>query len=231
MMFMNSDEIMRAPVSELLERTQTNITPDAGIGFYIAKIAYERAETPIEKGMTSRQAGFRAEQAGESPEVIQNWFDRSRIALSSDEPHIQRELIATELLTGRAIALRIERMGTKVVDLVSVADEAFHRGEAILQAQHTKAQPWDRFGTMLARHRATHEAMNGRATFGAATAIRGLWRAMRAEKEGTPEAHRAFVVKQLGMNVVAGALAVSKPLERVPKIAAARHKLALKLLG
>lgn len=228
---MNRDEILSLPVAELLVRTQTNITPDASEGFDIAKVAYERAETPIEKGTAARQAGFRAEQADETPQVVQDWFENSRVALSSDDPQIKRELIATELLTGRAHALRIERMGSKVVELAKSASEAFQRGETILQEQHTKAQPWDRFGTMLARHRATHEAMNGKASFGAATAIRGLWRAIRAEKEGTPEGHRAFVVKQLGMNAAAGVLAVSKPLARISKVSSARHQLALKLLG
>lgn len=219
------------PVTELLARTQTNITPDANEGFEMARLAYELAETPIEKGTAARQAGFRAEQAGETPQVVQDWFENSRTALSSDDPQIRRELIATELLTGRANALRIERMGSTVVELVTSADEAFERGETILQEQHAKAQPWDRFGTMLARHRATHEAMNGKASFGAATAIRGLWRAIRAEKEGTPEGHRAFVVKQLGMNAAAGVLAISKPLARNSRISSARHQLALRLLG
>lgn len=228
---MDKDEMMSLPLAELLARTQTNITPDASEGFDIAKFAYERAETTIEKGGAARQAGFRAEQAGEAPEVVQEWFDNSRAALSSDESQIRRELIATELLTGRAFALRVERMGSKVVELISIADEAFQRGEAILQEQHTKAQSWDRFGTMLARHRATHEAMNGKASFGATTALRGLWRAIRAEKEGTLEKHSAFAVKQLGMNAAAGMLAASKPFERIPKVSSLRHQLALKLLG
>jgi hypothetical protein len=231
MLFMNRDEMVSLPIAELLARTQTNITPNAGEGFDIAKVAYDRAETAIEKGTAARQAGFRAEQAGETPQVVQDWFDSSRTALSSDEPQIKRELVATELLTGRAFALRVERMGSKVVELATEADEAFQRGEAILQEQHAKAQPWDRFGTMLARHRATHEAMNGKASFGATTAVRGLWRAVRAEKEGMPEGHKAFVVKQLGMNAAAGLLAVSKPFAWIPKVSSARHQLALKLLG
>jgi hypothetical protein len=228
---MNRDELLSLSVSELLARTQTNTTPDASEGFGIARVAYERAETPIEKGTAARQAGFRAEQAGETPQVVQEWFDNSRAALSSDDPQIRRELIATELLIGRANALRIERVGSRVGELVTAADEAFKRGEAILQAQHTNAQLWDRFGTMLARHHATHEAMNGKASFGATTAVRGLWRAIRAEKEGAPKDHRAFVAKQLGMNAAAGMLAVSKPFARISRVSSARHQLALKLLG
>jgi len=223
--------MLSLPVGELLALTQTNITPDASEGFDIAKVAYERAETPVEKGTAARQAGFRAEQAGETPQVVQEWFDNSRTTLSSDDPQIKRELVATELLTGRANALRIERVGSKVVELITAADEAFKRGEAILRAQHAKAQPWDRFGTMLARHRATHEAMNGKASFGATTAIRGIWRAIRAEKEGTPEEHRDLVVKQLGMNAAAGMLAASKQFARLSKVSSDRHQFALKLLG
>jgi hypothetical protein len=229
--FMHREEMLKLSVPELLGRTQTNVTPDAGEGFDIAQFAYERAETPAEQGVAARQAGFRAEQARETPQVVQDWFKKSRDAFLSNDPPLERELIATELLTGRALALRVQRMGSKAVELATAADEAFERGEAILQKQHTKAQPWDRFGTMLARHRATHEAMNGKASFGATTAMRGLWRAIRAEKEGTPERHSTFVIKQLGMNAAAGVLAVSKPLARIPKVSSIRHQLALKLLG
>ncbi len=228
---MNRDEILSLPVAELLAMTQTNITPDASEGFDIAQVAFALAATPIEKGTAARQAGFRAEQADETPQVVKDWFEKSRAALSSDDPQIKRELIATELLTGRANALRIERMGSKVMELVTSADEAFEHGEAILQELHTKTQPWDRFGTMLARHRATHEAMNGKASLGATTAIRGLWRAVRAEKQGTSKGHGVFVVKQLGMNAAAGVLAISKPFARISKVSTTRHHLALKLLG
>ena len=228
---MDKDTLMSLPMPELLAMTQTNVTTNANEGLAIAQVAYERAETPVEKGTAARQAGFRAEQAGETSQVVQDWFAASRAALSSDELHIQREPIATELLTGRAMALRIERMGSKIVGLATAADEAFQRGEATLQAQHVKGQPWDRFGTMLARHRATHEAMNSKAGFGAVTAMRGLWRAIRAEKEGTPAEHRTFVAKQIGMNAAAGMLAVSKPFAGISKVSSARHRLALTLLG
>jgi hypothetical protein len=228
---MDRDKILKLSVTELLTRTQTDVTPDANDSFYIAQVAYERAETQVEKGIAARQAGFRAEQAGKAPQVVQDWFENSRNALSSDDPQIKRELIATELLTGRANALRIERMGSEALELATLADDAFGRGETILQEQHIKTQRWDRFGTMLARHRATHEAMNSKASLGAINAARGLWRAIRAEKEGTLQEHNVFVVKQLGMNAAAGILAVSKPFVRIPKVSTARHKLALKLLG
>lgn len=223
--------MMRLSIPELLVRTQTDITPNAAKGFEIARVAYERAETPVERGTAARQAGFRAEQADESPQVVQRWFESSRAALSSNDPEARRELIATELLTGRALALRLERTGSKVGEPVMAASEAFQRGEATLQEQHSWAQPWDRFGTMLARHRATHEAMNGRASFGATIAVRGLWRAIRAKKEGEPDEHRAFVVKQCKANAAAAVLAASKPFARIPKVSSARHKLVLKLLG
>lgn len=228
---MNRDELMNLPIQQLLEKTQSNVTPDAREGFEIAKIAYELAQTPIEKGTAARQAGFRAEQARETSEVVQAWFDNSRTTLSSHDPHIKRELIATELLTGRAAALRIERLGAGIMGLAEKAHDAFERGENILQEQHVKGTPWDRYGTMLSRHYATHEAMNGTASFAAVTAIRGVWRAIRAEKEGTPENHLAFVAKQLGTNAAAGMLAISKPLARISKISFARHQIASKLLG
>ena len=228
---MNRDELMNLPIQQLLEKTQSNVTPNAREGFEIAKIAYELAETPIEKGTAARQAGFRAEQANEIPQVVQGWFDTSRSALSSDEPRIKRELIATELLTGRAAVLRIERLGAGIMGLAEKAHDAFERGENILQEQHVKGTPWDRYGTMLSRHYATHEAMNGTASFAATTAFLGIWRAVRAEKDGTPESHAPFVIKQLAMNAAAGMLAISKPFARISKVSSARHKLASKLLG
>jgi len=69
---MNRDEMLSLPVAELLERTQTNVTADAHEGFDVAQVAYELAATPIEKGTAARQAGFRAEQADETPQVVQD---------------------------------------------------------------------------------------------------------------------------------------------------------------
>lgn len=230
-MAMEHDKLMALPIAELLALTQTDRTPDPVEGFGIAQLAFARAETPVEKGTAARQAGFRAEQAGEEPEVVQRWFDESRAALSSDDPQTERERIATELLEGRALALRNARMGSRVVGLVQAADRAFERGESILQAQHVKGEPWDRFGTMLSRHRATHEAMNGSAKMAAICAVQGLWRALRAKKEDPQEEHNLFVAKHLATNAAAGALAISKPLDRIPEVAAKRHQRALKLLG
>jgi hypothetical protein len=128
------------------------------------------------------------------------------------------------------MALRIQRIGSHTIELIQIADQAFERGESILQAQHVKGASWDRFGTMLARHRATHEAMNGSAVMAGISAARGLWRALRAERQSTPKEHKSFVIKQLATNAVAGALAASKPLARIPKIATKRHQVATKLL-
>jgi hypothetical protein len=183
---MDHNKLMALPMPELLALTQTNLTPDPTEGYGIAQFAFGRAETPTEKGTAARQAGFRAEQAGEKPEVVQHWFGQSRVELSSDDPLIKRELIATELLLGRAMALRIQRIGSHTIELIQIADQAFERGESILQAQHVKGASWDRFGTMLARHRATHEAMNGSAVMAGISAARGLWRALRAERQSTP---------------------------------------------
>ena len=228
---MDREELAALPIEELLRRTQTNVTPDPVDGFEIAKIAYGLAETPIELGTAARQAGFRAEQADRLSSEVGHWFFKSRTALESDDPAIQRELIATNLLHGRAMALRTERLGEYAIAEVALASSAFAGGERILQEQHRRGSTWDRFGTMLARHRATHEAMNGDASFAAATAARGLWRAIRAEKESTLREHKSFVVKQLGVNAAAGVLAITRPMARITRVATARHHLARKLLG
>ena len=228
---MRREDLAAMSVEQLLEQTQTNVTSDPAEGLAIAQYAFERAKSPITLGTAARQAAIRAEQAGESQDVVDTWFGKSRDALSSNEPGIRRELIATELLTGRALSLRIERLGSVAVNLASQASEAFERGEAILQEQHIRGKAWDRFGTMLARHRATYEAMNGDAGFALATSIKGIWRAVRAKSEGTPERNLPFILKQVGMNAIASTLAISKPLSRSSKIADARHQVALKLLS
>ncbi|MGH7237193.1 MAG: hypothetical protein ACREGF_01515 [Candidatus Saccharimonadales bacterium] len=50
---------------------------------------------------------------------------------------------------------------------------------------------------MLARHQATHEAMNGDALLAGRVAASGIWRAVRASKEANPrDEHLQFVKKQ-----------------------------------
>ncbi len=232
---MNPEELRNLPVPDLLTLTQTNVTRDPNQDYTIATLAYELAETPAQKGIAARQAGFRAEQANKGDAVVEVWFNNSRAALTSDEPPIRRELIATYLLEGRAFALRVARRdpsrATKAVTLAGKASLAFEHSEMILQEQHKHGRSWDRFGTMLARHRAAHEAMNGRAGLAATTAMHGLWRAVRAKRQGTPEPHVAFVAKHVTTNALAGILALSKSLEKLPKVATLRQRLALRLLG
>ena len=219
-------------MAELLRLTQTNVTLDDKEALGIAEYAYGRAEDPVSLGTAARQAMIRAEQAGASPQVVEGWLLKSRAALSTDQPAIKRERIATELLNGRVLGLRIERLGAKAVAwAIEDARASFATGEQILLTQHRTGGSWDRFGTMLTRHRATFEAMNGSGVFAAATALRGIWRALRAENEGIPEKQLRFVTKQAGMNALAGALAVTKPLAIIPPIKQYRHKAALKMLS
>jgi len=227
---MNLDKFEHLTIAELLEQTQTNVTEDPIEGFIIATYAYEKAKTPIEKGIAARQAGFRAEQANESPEIVEEQFQKSRQELSSNDPLIKRELIATELLAGRALALRIEKTEQRIGNLVMTASKAFENGEDLLKEQHEFGQHWDRFGTMLARHRATHEAMNGSASFATIIALSGIWRAIRAKNTGTPEEHKIFVKKQVQVNLASGLLAISGVVNKTTFIQDKRHKLALKLL-
>jgi hypothetical protein len=231
---MDRTDLETKSMPELLELTQTNVTPDHAEALAIADYAYHKAAASdaVSKGTAARQAMIRAEQAGADFDTVSDWLSKSRAALSSSDPAIERERIATELLNGRVQALRIERLGSAAVSgTLDDAKQSFAYGENLLQTQHEKGKSWDRFGTMLARHRATFEAMNGKAGFAAATALRGMWRAIRSAKEGTPEARLSFMAKQLGMNAVAGMLAVSKPAASITPVARFRHRAALKMLG
>jgi hypothetical protein len=227
------------PVEELLRLTQSNVTPDPDTALEIAKVAYSRADNPIEKSTAARQAGFRAEQAGDPPEAVSTWFEKSREALELDQSletserrKRARELIATHLLAGRAFALRVERSEERDSSLVGEATAEFTGGQAIVRQQHKLGNRWDRFGTMLSRHWSAHEAMNGKATTALKLAFSGMWRAVRADKEGVPEKdHFRFVAKHVGANALAAVLAGSQPLAQRPKVAEKRHRLALKLLG
>jgi len=230
---MSNDDPARQPIEELLRQTQTDVTPDPDEGFRIAELAFQQAETPLQRGVAARQAAFRAAQLGKTRDIVDHWFDLSRQAFAGDDPESQRGLAAAEVLTGRAYGLFCVRMGEAAVDFAQTAADAtaaFGRAEAILQRQHVRGQTWDRFGTMADRHRATHEAMSGDARLAARVALRGTWRAVRARKEGSLAAHTRFVLKQLSRNALAGTLAASRALEQPGFTHNARQWLALKLL-
>lgn len=229
---MENSELYAKPVAELLRLTQTNNTPDANEGYAIAQVAYERADNPIDKGVAARQGAFRAEQAGMPVEKIEDQFNKARSALSSDDPDVRRNLVAVDILTVRAYTLRQERLGKIIGSLAVRSNQASLEGEAILDEQHKFGRSWDRFGTMLSSYRSIYESrVNNRALTAAAVAANGIWRAVRAKNEGTPDSHLKFMVKHVGINAVAGTLALSKPLEKLPFGTKLRHKAALKILA
>lgn len=228
-----NEDLESLPIEVLLERTQTNVTPDNTEAIRAADIAIRKAVSTgddLHLGVAARQRGIRAELAGLSLDTVRSWFDLSREALSSDDSKIKRELIATDLLEGRALTHRIETAGA-LGSLALGARTYFDAAEKELAKQHKIGKPWDRYGTMSARHYSIYESMNGSAARAAGLAATGIWRAIRAENEGTPESHIGFVKKQLLANSAAGFLAISKVAYKLPPVAEKRHRFALWLLG
>jgi hypothetical protein len=231
-------------VREALRLSQTDVTLDPNQGLDYATQAYEMAKDssiittdPTAIGEAAAKAGFRAEQAGKPLEEVSAWFERSVSALPNSDPRSRRELVATYTLEGRALSLHSlnKLLGNQTNDtpeLKRFASGAFENAEDILKSQHSKGSKWDRYATMSARHRATHEAIFGYGDLAATTAARGMWRAIKADREGKPvEEHRSFVKKQFVGNFVAGLLVISRPIDRIPKVNAQRLKVAHKLLG
>jgi hypothetical protein len=231
-------------VRELLRLSQTDVTLDPNQGLDYAAQAYEmakdpsvRASDPTAMAEAAAKAGFRAEQADKPLEEVSAWFERSISSLPNSDPRSRRELVATYTLEGRALSLHslnkvLNNQTNDTPELKRFASGAFENAEDILKSQHSKGSRWDRYATMSARHRATHEAVFGYADLAATTAVRGMWRAIRADREGKPsEEHRSFVKKHLIGNFVAGLLVVSRPIDRIPKVNAQRLKVAHKLLG
>jgi hypothetical protein len=231
---------------ELARLSQTDVTSDPQLGLQYAAAAYDAglrpeiaAADPTLAGEAAAKAGFRAAQADLSLAQTGHWFMRSYEQLDdSASPDIakRRERIATLALEGRSWGLRLLRHAISEPQLAGGGSAAFASGEDLLQEQHQRGKRWDPYGTMLARHRATFEAEFGSAPLAAKVASQGLWRALRARQETAnspagPLKHAKFVGKQLLMNTAALSLAVSRPLNVLPKGKGLRRQLALKLLG
>ncbi len=240
------------PVRELLRLSQTDQTPDPGLGLVYAIAAYEKAQDhtvaaldPTAAGEAAAKAGFRTAQNGQPFQDFSRWFDRSLGSLRDDglnthNSRFLRERIATHLLYGRSVSLSLLK-GTfgpvaQPRDMVVMGRTQFGLGEDILKRQHKRGHSWDPYATMLARHWATHEAVSGSAFDGAKLATRGIWRAVRSSQETAntprnPLQHGKFIVKQTVNNAAAGALAATQPLDRLPVVKKLRHRMALALLG
>ena len=241
-MYMSQEEYLT--VRDALRLSQVDVTPDPNQGLWIATAAYRLAQDPEIRltdptalGEAAAKAGLRAQQAGRSSEVVSDWFEKSIDALTGLDDRSKRELSATYMLQGWSLSHQLVR---KTIDnqsgrypkLNRQASEAFENNEEILKNQHVRGEKWDRYGTMSAKHRAAFEATFGRANLAATTAIRGMWRAIRAEDEGEPtEKHRAFVKKQFLGNLTVGLLVVARPLDSIPIANAQRLKLARKMIG
>jgi hypothetical protein len=222
-------------VRDLLHKSQTDQTRDPTLGLQYATEAYKRSLAEIAEGSTdvtapaeaAAKAGFRAEQADLGIHVVETWFARSHMALrDANEDTFQygtrivRESIATNLLEGRAFSLRNTKSDLHWNGLAVDASKAFARAEREVFGQHMFGQPWDRYATMLSRHRATGEARNWNIPRHrvAGIALGGVWRAIRARRENVSEPapkdrteHIKFVGKQALLNAAAGTLGVTRP--------------------
>lgn len=242
------------PVRELLFHSQTDQTKDAVEALEIAAAAYDKSRAEVADGSNdvtapaeaAAKAGFRAEQADLGIEAVRAWFDRSHVALRDADTdtfqhgtRIIREGIATDLLEGRTYTLRNAKSDTHDTSLAADASAAFARADKEVRLQHMFGRPWDRYGTMLSRHRATGEARNWdlprRRVAGIAAG--GVWRAIRAKRENVSEPgpkdrkeHIRFVGKQAVLNVAAGVLGVTRPQLPGSKYDHVHKNVARKLL-
>lgn len=231
------------PVRELLWLSQTNVTSDAIERYDYAQGAYSVAmtpevmlEDPNAAGEAAAKAGFNGAIAHQPIDDVNEWFTRSFQALPRDRHDSARERIATHLLEGRALGFLAIRDNVK--SLETMADTTFENGSGILTEQHRTGRSWDPYGTMFSAHRATFEATrdHGDVTKAIAVAGLGMWQAIRSRREQANSPiglvkHSLSIVKHAGMNVLAGSLAATRPLDAVKPIARARRSIALKLLG
>jgi len=228
---------------ELAAHIQTDVTPDDEIALAWAELAYARAldpliqaEDPTLAGEVARNAALRSELYGSPVSDVTTWMRRSYDALRRGDltPQKERELAASHLVRGRILHQQL--ISERSVQTTTATRLAFASGDRILQAQHTFGARWDRYGTMNARHWATFEANDQIAgtqpALAVVLALRGMWRALRADHEGQHSAeHRAFVKKQVGANALAGFVAMSRPIAAVPGVRGQRLKARERMLS
>jgi hypothetical protein len=231
-----SSELLVQPVRALLHQSQTDITSNPQDGLRYAAAAYDKARIPEVRqadataaGEAAAKAGLRAEQLGEDLETIQDWFNASLYELREDDPKISRERAGTLLIMGRTFLRRLlhNQEGVGYPRLL----QYFEQGESILRSQHSLGKKWDRYGTMHAHYHAVTEAMAGSAPQAAQLAVRGMWRAYRADQEQDDhETHVAFVQKHLKKNMGALALSVTGPFAKSKELQARRLHRARQLV-
>lgn len=236
---MSGEDFDNLPVRELLRLSQTDVTLDPEVGYGFAVTAYNKALAPEVRAVdpdavvsAASKAALRAAQAEHPLGAIKGWMDSAR-SLTYTDQYIptSREKVDMHLTVGRTLGfLAIKE---PLPDLLKEQPRVdFQAAEETVQHLHKWGQRWDRYATMLSRHSATYEASRGSAVFAATTAMRGAWRAIRAEREDRPpEEHKKFVNKQLKANLAALALSASKPLNYLPSIKRRRQQLALRLIG
>lgn len=235
-------DLQALPLRRVLELSQTNVTADPELGFRYAVHAYERGlGDSIDRtaaGEAAAKATLRAAQADHPLLELKTWAVNSFNALPLDVPGASRERIATYTNASRAFALRAlqgtlghtKHTAERMTECRSWANRGFRRGEQEIQNQH-QGFWWDPYATMHARHRATHEAVSGRAGEAARIALSGINRALRSRPEAANSPagvmkHLRFVGKQAVSNALALGLALSRPLDALERGKTARQRLA-----
>lgn len=232
------------PVRERLYLSQTDVTPSPEEGYLNAVVAYNQAThdevvtltDPTAAGEAAAKAALRAEQLGKPADIVDEWLCRSDRSLreAAADPHwverAERETVATNIIAVRVLGARALKSGDASIRTIRAKADA---GQRVLKDQHKTGRSWDRYATMLDAHGAATEAVLGSSLRSAATATRGLWRAIRTkrEEESSLGEHLKFVAKHTAMNVAAGVLAVSKIFKPVPELEKHRQKAALKFVS
>lgn len=227
---------------ELARYSQTDVTADHSLGYQYAIAAHEaglnpevRESDPTLAGEAAAKAGLRGEQAGKKPEIVDAWFRASHKLLAGESETMGRERVVTYLLEGRALALR--QLGGAAAEGTSErASKSFRSGEVLLVEQHWRGEKWDRYGTMLSRHRGTHEAMSGDAVMAASIAFGGIWRSIRSDYEkanvsSSLVGHILFVGKQAIFNFANLPLAATRKAENISVVQKTRLRVARRMLG
>ncbi|HVU59281.1 MAG TPA: hypothetical protein VHC98_00350 [Candidatus Saccharimonadales bacterium] len=232
----------------LLHELQTNVNPDPEAALRWAPYALAaatdqevQASDPTIYPELAALIAFRNEQALDRPVQADYWLGEALRSV----PTGSRAEADVYLLRGRTIALRtlvleeVSLDADQVAAYTEQATAAFRTAEEVLQELRQAEQPdahaltpHDRYGTMLDRHYATFEAIKGDAGHASRIALRGIGRALFAEREqNNLSNHARFVAKHALGNLGALMLAATRPLDRLPNVRQRRHDRAVRVVG
>jgi hypothetical protein len=238
-----SSSLLYEDVRELARLIQTDQTENHEEALSYAAAAYHKgswpevaAKDPTVAGEAAIKAGLRIVQNGGDFKAARPWIEAAFGHLQGDDDRSSRERAMARFVGARTLliisldperVLPVDRNGP-------VMRSWFEQSERELKRQHTRGEPWDRYGTMACRSYATFEAIYGsdNGELASKIAIDGMRRATDADNEGeSAKDHEDFVEKYYELNKEAYGLALSKTLENDPEIHARRLRTARQLVG